>query len=238
VKLGSSTQHRLIFLPGFVSPASAYRDLLAPLAAANLAVEVPQLYRVGPRVLSGRYTILDEATAAAELVPSSPGHTIWFGGHSRGGHAAFVASQLVRAQGVKVAGLMLIDPVRSGPLVPKVAEPIDFPRIETLDMNQVPLIIGAGRGGKCAPAARNHQQFADETHTPLHLVVSDMGHADILNGRPLALGRRLCGGGEDPDMARGIVTQIMTSYVERELVADGALPTGAIWESGNPPTRN
>lgn len=47
------------------------------------------------------------------------------------------------------------------------------------------------------------------------MVVSDMGHMDVLNGRARAIGRRLCGGGTDPDIARSTVTEILRRYGTR-----------------------
>jgi len=219
-----SSQHRLVFLPGFILPASSYRDLLAPLVAAGCSIEVPQFYRIGPRVLLGRYTVSDEAQAAADLITPVPDETIWLGGHSRGGHAALVASRLLADRGIRVAGLLLIDPVRNGQIIPDGVE-----ATASVGEKQPQLIVGAGLGGRCAPTTRNHRHFAREVPRPLHVVVPDMGHADVLNGRSLAMGRRLCGGGVDPTGTRSLVTQIMTNYIQNKLVVGAELPPAAVW---------
>lgn len=226
--VGSSTQHRLVFLPGFVLPTSAYWNLLAPLVDADIRLDVPQLYRVGPRALLGRYTVRDEAIAAANLITASPSQTVWIGGHSRGGHGALLASRLLAQRGFPVAGLILIDPVRDGPLIPDGFD-LTVDRAE----QESPLIVGAGLGGKCAPAARNHRHFARGLPSSLHVMVSDMGHADILTGRSLTLGRRLCGGGDDPATTRNLVAHLMVDYMAHRLVPGSKLAPGAVWEPGS-----
>ncbi|MBP7972034.1 MAG: hypothetical protein KAZ48_04480 [Candidatus Nanopelagicales bacterium] len=77
------------------------------------------------------------------------------------------------------------------------------------------LIVGAGIGGRCAPEHLNHNHFAAASSEASHVVVSDMGHMDVLNGRARAIGRRLCGGGTDPDRARSTVTEILRRYGTR-----------------------
>ena len=58
----------LVFLPGFLNSPSAYADLLAPLSACGTTVVVEQLYARGPAVLTGRFTVRDEAAAAVAVV--------------------------------------------------------------------------------------------------------------------------------------------------------------------------
>jgi pimeloyl-ACP methyl ester carboxylesterase len=128
-------------------------------------------------------------------------------GHSRGGQAAWRAAQLL---GGECAGLMLVDPVDGGG-GPRPAE-----RTSTaapVALNCAALIIGAGLGGRCAPAAVNHECFAEACPTATHVVVPDMGHADVLTGRALRLGRLLCGGGSDPAAARRQVTDLMLEFM-------------------------
>ena len=48
-------------------------------------------------------------------------------------------------------------------------------------------------------------------------MVTDLGHADILEGRARSLGRRLCGGGRDPDRARDAVTALLAAVTLNQL---------------------
>lgn len=193
----------LIFLPGFMTAPGAYRQLLEPVAAAGLTVLVPQLYPRGVRALLGGYSVVDEAAAAARLVGEQSGRVL-LAGHSRGGQAAWRAAGLVA-----VAGLCLVDPVDGQGRAPQAptatAEPARF--------NCPTLIIGAGHGGKCAPAAVNFEHFAEATPFADVVVVEAMGHADMLSGRARDLGRRLCGGGPDPDAYRGECSQRMIDFL-------------------------
>ena len=85
-------------------PQGAYRQLLAPVAAAGTAVTVPQLYRPSPAVLMERFTTNDEAQAAVALTRNGLGDggaQVFLGGHSRGGQAAWLAAQQLRKQGIQ-----------------------------------------------------------------------------------------------------------------------------------------
>lgn len=213
MELGSATARHLLFLPGFLTPAGAYRQLLAPVAAAGTAVTVPQLYRPSPAVLMGRFTTSDEAQAAVALTRGlgDGGAQVFLGGHSRGGQAAWLAAQQLRKQGIQIDGLLLLDPVDGGnPRSPQrvaTARPTDF--------GFEPLIIGAGAGGKCAPAAVNHEWFAKAVALSRHVVIQGMGHADVLNGVTGDLARRLCGGSTlTPHEAREQVSAVFMEYIE------------------------
>lgn len=200
----------LVFLPGFMAPAGWYRALLAPVADQGLAqVRIPQVYRPGPAALGGRPSVVEEAERAAQLVRglARDGHEVWLGGHSRGGQAAWRAAELVGP-----AGLVLVDPVdgsgrRTGAVT--TARPARF--------GLVPLVVGAGIGGPCAPEAVNHERFAAAAPRRIHVVVPDCGHADILVGRARDLGRRLCGGGAAPDAARTAVTALLAAHLSGRL---------------------
>ncbi len=157
--IGSGTSRALVFLPGFLAPAGGYRDLVAPLARDDpgLRVHIPQLYRRGLSALAGGRPVREEAQAAAEVAArlAAAGHAVWLGGHSRGGQAAWLAAEALSRSRVPVAGLMLVDPVDgsgpgSGPTT--TTGPAGFA--------VAPLIVGAGLGGRCAPAALGHRAFA------------------------------------------------------------------------------
>lgn len=193
----------LIFLPGFMTSVDAYADLFESLVGAGVTVIVPQLYRRGVGALLGKVPVTDEAQAAANLVAQQPGRVV-LGGHSRGGQAAWIAAGLV-----DVAGVCLVDPVDgegrrpSGPVSTTVPAGFTCPA----------LIVGAGVTGACAPQQVNYEQFARATPQAQVEVLADMGHADILTGRARSLGRRLCGGGTDPDHARGVCAALITAFV-------------------------
>lgn len=228
---GSSESCRLLFLPGFVTPVNSYRELLSPIGGPNLGIDVPQLYRVSPRVLLGRYTVQDEARDAVHFLRSqgtSPASDLWLGGHSRGGHSAWLAASALLSQGVPVAGLVLVDPVSNG-----VLEPLPGGAADTSpgsrSLSSPALVIGAELGGRCAPAKRNHQKFAAASPGSLHVRVADMGHADMLDGRGQRLGRRLCHGGSDPASTRAATTSLIGRYVDGSLSEGGTLPTGVEW---------
>jgi len=195
----------LVFLPGFMTAATSYSSLLEPLTAQGISVVVPQLYRRGIGALLGRATVEQEASDAADLVHDlADAGPVLLGGHSRGGQAAFRATALLASSGA-VAGLVLVDPVDGSGRAPSVrtatATPAEF---------AVPcLVIGAGLGGRCAPEPVNHEAFADAMPFARHVVVTRLGHGDMLDDAPRARAARLCGGADDPDAGRAAVTRLI-----------------------------
>lgn len=183
----------LVLLPGFQTPAPAYRELAQQLALLGPTVYVPQVVRPGPRLLLGRPDVRAEAVRAAALIAAVRRNhrprSVVLAGHSRGGLAAWLA-----AAHIELDGLALIDPVDAAGPRPRrpqyTVTPVELPYRA--------LIIGAGVGGPCAPASVNHAAFASATPGCRHVVLPDLGHADILSGRWRELGRRLCRGGIDP----------------------------------------
>jgi pimeloyl-ACP methyl ester carboxylesterase len=208
----SSTTRVLVFLPGFLQGGSSYRMLLEPLTAHGFSVIVPQLYRRGPAVLTGRYSVEDEARDAAALVRGEAGGradtAVFLGGHSRGGQAAWRAANLLAGESLP-GGLVLVDPVDGAgraPSVPTAArEPVAF----TCPC----LVVGAGIGGRCAPEPVNHAVFAAAAPYARHVVVPTIGHGDILDDRAAANARRLCGGAPDPAPGRAAVTALLTDFL-------------------------
>jgi pimeloyl-ACP methyl ester carboxylesterase len=217
--LDGGGERALVFLPGFMTAAESYVEVLRPVADAGVTVLVPQLYRRGVGALAGRVPVSAEAAAAADLVRVTAAERgtrlVHLGGHSRGGQAAWRAAGLLAAEGLP-AGLAVVDPVDGAGRRPTeadaAAEPAAF---------DVPtLIVGAGLGGRCAPEPVNHRVFAAAAPHAQHVVVQGLGHADLLDDRPRALGRRLCPGGPDPDSARTCVSALLVAFV-----AGAALPT-------------
>lgn len=109
----------------------------------------------------------------------------------------------------QLAGLILVDPVDGSGRRP--AGPEACANAASFDLPT--LIIGAGIGGNCAPAAVNHDVFAAATPGADHVVVAGLGHADILCGPVRTLGRLLCGGGDDPTTARRRVSELMLAAI-------------------------
>lgn len=204
----------LIFDHGFMSPPGAYTELLAPLRAAGIEVVTPKFYSPVAGI-TGRYTAVDEAKDLSELVDALPTTNVagvhrtsppWLAGHSRGGQAAWRAAEIL---GARIGGLVLIDPVDGAGPRSIGDRATDHPaRIE------VPtLIIGAGMGGACAPAGLNHEVFAAAHPAATHIVIEDMGHADIMSGRALRLGRLLCKGGSQPERYRRQVSDLLLEWL-------------------------
>lgn len=193
----------LMFLPGFATPPRAYDALLAPVHDQGVDVTVPRLY--GLNGYLGRYTATDEARDAAALVA---GRTqVWLAGHSRGGQVAWRAASLIDP--AALAGVVVIDPVDGAG--PRSSAPLvtDLPARFTCPTT----IVGAGLGGRCVPQSLNHERFALAMPSAEHVVLADMGHADILCGGPLRWGRRLCGGGPDPAAVRAAVTALLIERI-------------------------
>lgn len=202
----------LLFLPGFMTAPAAYDDLLAPVVQAGWDVVVPQLYPRGLGALLGRHTVTEEATAAAAMVRGM----CVIAGHSRGGQAAWVAAGMS-----DVAGVILIDPVDGEGRRP--AGPTATAQPASFDADC--LIIGAGVSGPCAPVQVNYTRFVTATPTAEEVVIDGLGHADILGGRARSLGRRLCGGGPDPDRARSDVSRLIVEFLMR-VPTDRPRPAG------------
>ncbi len=220
--LAGSGDQVLVFLPGFLSAASSYRALLEPVAAAGTTVLVPQLYRRGIGALAGRVPVSAEASAAADLVRATADQrgtsSVFLAGHSRGGQAAWRAAGLLAAEG-RPAGLVLFDPVDGEGRRPSAPAATAAPAAFACPT----LVIGAGLGGRCAPEPVNHRAFATATPHARYVVVRGFGHADVLEGRARLLGRRLCGGADDPDPGRDACSSLLTAFLAGDL-ADASVP--------------
>lgn len=201
--LGPDAGCVLLFVPGFMAPVTAYRELLEPLT--DLAVQVGVLGFVPPGLgaLVGRTSPQQEAARVAEVAGRivAEGRELWLAGHSRGGQIAWRV-----AEAVEPTGLVVVDPVdgtgpRSSPEVTR--RPPSFA--------VRPLIISLGEPSRCAPADLGPEQFARAAPSADLVVVPDAGHADICSGRTLAWGRRLCRAGADPAAVRRQVTDLVVA---------------------------
>jgi pimeloyl-ACP methyl ester carboxylesterase len=224
--VGTGGDRVLVLLPGFITPARSYAGLVSPLVAGDpgLRVVVPQLYRIGPGVLTGHYSVAQEVVEAVALVTDLAwqGVPVWLAGHSRGGQAAWLAAEVLEER-ARPAGLVLIDPVDNAGSGSVAVRPPRF--------SMECLVIGAGIGSRCAPAAVNHERFAAAAPRRIHATVQGCGHADVLTGRALRWGRTLCAGGPDPQRARATVTALIAAHLRGELEPHPVVPGP---EVGNP----
>jgi pimeloyl-ACP methyl ester carboxylesterase len=207
-----------VFLHGFMTAPESYRAMLAPLTAAGWRVVTPSLYPRGIAALSGRHPVEREAADAADLVRSlvaDGGVRLVLAGHSRGGQAAWRAANLLAAD-VLLDALVLLDPVDGGGRAPQVPAATTDPVAFTCPT----LVVGAGLGGRCVPESVNHEVFAAASPAARHVVVPLLGHADILEGRARSFGRRLCGGAPDPDEGRSAVSSLLVSFARDRTVPD------------------
>ena len=190
--LGVPGDRCLVFLPGFACPPHAYRSFLAPVALRVGRVVVLGVGSLGAQV-TGRSTPGDEAVRTVETVDRlrADGVEVWLGGHSRGGLVAWHATPMARAR-----GLVLVDPVSGGG--PPWHPPEPPPPIEP---DGPVTVIGFGLGGRCAPAGRNHETFAEALPAADHVVVDGCAHADILDGAVGRFGRLTCGHAPDTEAA-------------------------------------
>ena len=198
VQVGAGGERVLVLLPGFVIPARSYTGLVGALDGFDpgLRVVVPQLYRIGPGVLTGRYSVAQEARAAADLVAglARSGVPVWLAGHSRGGQVAWLAAEILE-QVARPAGLVLIDPVDNTGPRSATGRPPRF----SLD----PLVIGAGNGSACAPAGRNHERFATAAPRRIHATVHGVWARGCAHGSGAALGADAVPGGTGPTTRPG-----------------------------------
>lgn len=206
----------LVLLPGFLSSPSAYSVLAADAAEVALVV-VPRLAPSRLSLVTGRYAVEQEAIDAATLVRdlAGEGRSVVLGGHSRGGQAALRAARMLRDEPA-LAGLVLVDPVDGAGRRPSVRTATAFRTC----LGVPTTVVGAGLGGHCAPEPVNHVAFADAVPDARYVVVRGLGHADVLDGRERSLGRRLCGGADDPDPGRALVAALLLAAVEGGSVDD------------------
>jgi hypothetical protein len=219
---GQGSEQVLIFLPGFMTPVAAYRDLLTPLAIGGVEVHLPQLYRPGLRALAGSPTVQEEAKRAALLVSqlAASKRPVWLAGHSRGGQAAWRAAELTH-----VSGLILVDPVDGAGRATQAATTSRPP-----SFSLTPTVIGAGMNGPCNPAVVDHRRFAAVSECQ-HLVISECGHGDMLSGLSRAAARALCRGGPDPVAARQTTAHLLQLAMAGRLTptTTRALPLPVEW---------
>jgi pimeloyl-ACP methyl ester carboxylesterase len=205
----------VVFFPGFMVSPWSYRRLFASIVSVQTSIVAPQMYRRGPGPLAGRPSPSAEAEQGIRVV----GHVVathrpdevWLAGHSRGGQVAWRVAEHAHPSGVVV-----IDPVDGAGRRPTTLAATAGPATFTART----LVIGAGLGDRCAPAAVNHDHFAAAAPPgSSHVVVASMGHGDILDDRPARAARRLCGGSADPQHERDTVADLIARFVDGRMDA-------------------
>ena len=202
----------VVFFPGFMLSPWSYRSLFAAIVSDRTSIVAPQMYRRGPGPLAGHPSPSEEAERGIRLVEhvvaTRRPDEVWLAGHSRGGQVAWhVAGQ------VDPDGVVVIDPVdgagRHPTTLVAAAEPAGF--------TARTLVVGAGLGGRCAPAPVNHEHFAAAAPPgSTHVVIDSMGHGDVLDDRPARAARRVCGGSTDPRHERRTVAELIERFVSGE----------------------
>lgn len=216
-----ATGRALVLLPGFLSTSSSYEAVVDPARGAGAQVVVPSLAPGRLALLTGRYAVEEEGIDAAHLVRDlvDGGSKVLLAGHSRGGQAALRAARILVADDdlrAQLLGLVLLDPVDGGGRRPSVRTTTAF----RTRLGVPGTVVGAGHSGPCAPEPVNHVAFADALPDARHVVVEGMGHADLLDGRERRLGRRVCGGSDDPDPARALVAALLLAALTDQDPAD------------------
>lgn len=219
----------VVFQHGFVTRNDSYDEILRHVASHGLLVVAPQMYPPGPAALLGRPTAAEETRCAAAVLDWLPGHLagaagvavrcdlLGLAGHSRGAKVAWLVLAADHGRARAIAG---VDPVdgRGGPLgnQPRVADrPLELP---------VPtLVIGTGRGGDCAPAGDNHEQFYAASAAPAwHIVAPESGHADMLDEDAAAAAVLVCPGGPDRAGTRRLAGGLLAAFFRAALQGDEA----------------
>jgi pimeloyl-ACP methyl ester carboxylesterase len=201
----------IVFFPGFMLSPWSYRSLFASIVSDRTSIVAPQMYRRGPGALAGHPSPSEEAQQGMRIVEhvvaTRRPTEVWLAGHSRGGQVAWRVAEQVDPDGV-----VAIDPVdgagRHPAALAAAAEPAGF--------SARTLVVGAGLGDRCAPAAVNHEHFAAAAPPgSTHVVIASMGHGDVLDDRPARAARRLCGGSADPRHERRTVAELIERFVAK-----------------------
>jgi alpha-beta hydrolase superfamily lysophospholipase len=211
-RTGAPVARVIVFFSGFMLSPWSYRSLFASIVSDRTSIVAPQMYRRGPGALAGHPSPSEEAEQGIRIVDhvvaTRRPDEVWLAGHSRGGQVAWRVAEQVDPDGVVV-----IDPVdgagRHPTTLAAAAEPAGFAART--------LVVGAGLGGRCAPASVNHEHFADAAPPgSTHVVIASMGHGDVLDDRPARASRLLCGGSADPRHERNTVADVIARFVDAE----------------------
>lgn len=185
-------------------------DPVFTTASDRTSIVAPQMYRRGLGPLTGHPSPAEEAergtTLVEHAVATRGADEVWLAGHSRGGQVAWRV-----AEHVDPPGVVVIDPVDGAGRHPTTLTAA----AERASFTARTLVIGAGLGGRCAPAAVNHEHFAAAAPPgTTHVVIDSMGHGDMLDDRPARGSRLLCGGSADPRREGSTVAELVRGFVE------------------------
>ena len=166
LELGSGSERVLVLLPGFIISARADTGLVSPLVASRPRPTGgrPQLYRIGPGCCQ---PVLGGPGGPGGGGPGSglarAGVPVWLAGHSRAGHAAWLAAEVLEEDrpagrpGRDRPGVQRRSPIGYGPATAILrGPPGDWCR------DRLPL---RSRGGE-PPAVRHRSAAPDPRHSP------------------------------------------------------------------------
>ena len=222
----------VVFHHGFMGRNDSYGEVLHQLATHGFVVVAPQMYEPGLAALLGHPTAAEEASAAAQLLDWVPGglpvvldytpalDRVGLAGHSRGGKVAWEVLVADASRSMAIAG---VDPVdgTGGPLGTQ-ARVVQGP----FNFSLPTLVIGAGLGGRCAPAGDNHEQFYTASVPPAwHIVVPGQGHGDMLDEEAAAAAAWLCPSGPDRTGMRRLTAGLLAAFFRASLQDDAAAYT-------------
>ncbi len=222
--IDSPRSHRplVVFFHGFMTSPRSYGTVLRMVSQdAGVTVIAPEMYRRGLRALAGSPTVIEEAADAAAIVDELRDQLepdeLWLAGHSRGGQVAWLVAQRSAADGV-----IVIDPVDGVGRRPTTAHAT----AAAATFGGRTMVVGAGRGSRCAPAAMNHERFAESAPAgATHVVIPTMGHGDLLDDAAARTARRLCGGSDRPDLDRSTVASISAGFIVGSLPSPDEMAT-------------
>lgn len=208
VQLQHGFQGRTLHLDGLAQHIAGY----------GILVVAPQMVAPGPAALLALPSVEEEAAAALRLTRwildgglhrqlgiGGPVPPLVVAGHSRGGGVAWMMSARER----RIRGVVGIDPVSTSvrPALPR-------PLARTL-------VLAAGVEGPCAPIGRRHERFAvSRSAGDVHLLVCELGHADVLDGTAAKLAGFICGSGRRHADAKRTCGGLVVSFLEEILAPE------------------
>jgi chlorophyllase len=218
----------VLFLHGFMTPPSAYDDILRHVASHGFVVLAPELVGDWPGFVMGVPSLDEQAELAGRVMDWAPGNLepltgvsartglLAVGGHSLGAKVAWLF--LTRSQH-EARAVAVVDPVD--------ATPVPFGNGAAITAHQAPfnlpsLVLGAGISGLCSFDGANHEAYFEASASPAwHMVARDYGHQDMLDEEDGEAARKLCGSGPDRDGMRRFAGGAMSALFRAELQGDG-----------------
>ncbi|CAI5457658.1 unnamed protein product [Closterium sp. Yama58-4] len=151
-------------------------------------------------------------------------------GHSRGGKVAFgVLRKLFCKSVVPIKAQFLIDPVNGGGerSSRKSGDSVLTYVPNSIQFSGPVAVLGAGRGGSCAPEGDNYKEFYSDLVGPAwKFVVPEYGHADFFNnwlGPGITfISKHFCKNGPARKPMRVVTAGLMVAFFQAKLLDDSA----------------